>query len=436
MKKVLVITYYWPPSGGSGVQRWLKMQKYLAEFGWLPVIYTADNAEYPVEDASLQADVRPDTVVLRKNITEPYSFYKKFLGLKKSNKIKAGFITEKKKTGWKENLSIWIRGNFFIPDARCWWIRPSVRFLLKYTAEHPVDAIISTGPPHSMHLIGMKLHRKTGIPWVADFRDPWTDIDYFPELKLTAASFRKHLRLEREVLETADKVVTVGSFLVQNLQQHGAKQVELVYNGFDFSLPKTRTPQPGKFVIAHLGVIPASRNAENLWQALRELLDELDGFANDLELQLTGQVDVSVVESLNAHGLQPYVKLIPYLPYAEAAEAQRSAAVLLLLINNTPQAKGILSGKLFEYLAANRPILAVGPADGDVASILQETQAGHIAGFDDKNGMKTIVENYYKLFQNRQLLCHSDMEAIDRYSRRNLAGKYADILQQTQKTKI
>lgn len=436
MKKVLVITYYWPPSGGSGVQRWLKMQKYLAEFGWQPVIYTADNAEYPVEDASLQADVRPDTVVLRKNITEPYSFYKKFLGLKKSNKIKAGFITEKKKTGWKENLSIWIRGNLFIPDARCWWIRPSVRFLLKYTAEHPVDAIISTGPPHSMHLIGMKLHRKTGIPWVADFRDPWTDIDYFPELKLTDAAFRKHLRLEREVLETADKVVTVGSFLVQNLQQHGAKQVELVYNGFDFSLPKTRTPQPGKFVIAHLGVIPASRNAENLWQALRELLDELDGFANDLELQLTGQVDVSVVESLNAHGLQPYVKLNPYLPYAEAAEAQRSAAVLLLLINNTPQAKGILSGKLFEYLAANRPILAVGPADGDVASILQETQAGHIAGFDDKNSMKTILENYYKLFRNGQLLCHSDMEAIDRYSRRNLAGKYADILQQTQKTGI
>ena len=183
-------------------------------------------------------------------------------------------------------------------------------------------------------------------------------------------------------------------------------------------------------------MIPASRNAENLWQALRELLDELDGFANDLELQLTGQVDVSVVESLNAHGLQLYVKLNPYMPYAEAAEAQRSAAVLLLLINNTPQAKGILSGKLFEYLAANRPILAVGPADGDVASILQETQAGHIAGFDDKNGMKTIVENYYKLFQNGQLLCHSDMEAIDRYSRRNLAGKYADILQQTQKTKI
>ena len=182
MRRVLIITYYWPPSGGSGVQRWLKMSKYLPENGWQPVIYTADDAEYPVEDKSLEKDVAPETEVIRRPIVEPYSFYKKFLGIKKGEKVKAGFINEgAKKTGWKESLSVWLRGNLFIPDARCWWIKPSVRYLKKYLKEHPVDAMISTGPPHSMHLIARALHKKFNIPWVADFRDPWTDIDFYKD---------------------------------------------------------------------------------------------------------------------------------------------------------------------------------------------------------------------------------------------------------------
>ena len=178
MKRVLIITYYWPPSGGSGVQRWLKMSKYLPENGWQPVIYTTENAEYPIVDPSLEKDVVPEAEVIRRPIVEPYTFYKRFLGIKKEETVKAGFIDEKeKKKGWKSDLSLWIRGNLFIPDARCWWVRPSVRYLKEYLREHPVDAIISTGPPHSMHLIAMKLKKELGIPWIADFRDPWTEID-------------------------------------------------------------------------------------------------------------------------------------------------------------------------------------------------------------------------------------------------------------------
>ena len=166
MKRVLIITYYWPPSGGSGVQRWLKMSKYLPQNGWKPVIYTTSDAEYPVEDESLEKDVSPETEVIRRPIVEPYTIYKRFIGIKKNDKVKAGFINEgKEKTSWKENLSLWARGNLFIPDARCLWIKPSVRFLSKYLKENHIDAIISTGPPHSMHLIARELHKKTNIPY-------------------------------------------------------------------------------------------------------------------------------------------------------------------------------------------------------------------------------------------------------------------------------
>ena len=207
MKRVLIITYYWPPSGGSGVQRWLKMSKYLPENGWQPVIYTAEDAEYPVEDQSLEQDVAPEAEIIRRPIVEPYTFYKKFLGIKKGEKVKAGFINEgTKKAGWKENVSVWLRGNLFIPDARCWWIKPSVHYLKNYLKEHPVDAIISTGPPHSMHLIAKALHKKFNIPWIADFRDPWTDIDFYTDLKLTRYADRKHHRLEKVALDGALEV--------------------------------------------------------------------------------------------------------------------------------------------------------------------------------------------------------------------------------------
>ena len=211
MKRVLIITYYWPPSGGSGVQRWLKMSKYLPENGWQPVIYTPEEGEFPIIDTSLEKDVSPEAEVIRRPIVEPYTLYKRFLGVKETETVKAGFIKENgEKAGWKEKLSLWIRGNCFIPDARCWWVKPSVRYLKSYLKEHPVDAIISTGPPHSMHLIAMKLKEALGIPWIADFRDPWTEIDYYNDLHLTRWADRKHHRLEREVLTKTDKVITVA----------------------------------------------------------------------------------------------------------------------------------------------------------------------------------------------------------------------------------
>lgn len=439
MRRVLIITYYWPPSGGSGVQRWLKMSKYLPENGWQPVIYTADGAEYPVEDLSLEKDVAPEAEIVRYPIIEPYSFYKKFLGIKKDEKIKAGFINEgKKKSAWKENISVWLRGNLFIPDARCWWIRPSVRFLKKYLENNSVDAIISTGPPHSLHLIAKDLHKKFNIPWIADFRDPWTDIDFFSELKLTNRSLKKHHRLQHKVLTEANKVVTVGWDWAKGLESHGAKDVAVITNGYDFSIDeKSEDVELSKeFTMSHVGIVGAARNAVVFWEALGELIKDnsLDDFSKLLKIRLIGQVDNSVVESIKKNNLENNVEIIPYIPHEKVIKEQCSSQVLLLFVNNSPNAKGILTGKIFEYMASGRPILAIGPKDGDTAIILDKTQTGVIVDFYDKEEMKKIIIDLFNKFKENQLVTKKN-ESVEKYSRRALAKEYAQLIENIVETR-
>lgn len=435
MKSVLIITYYWPPSGGSGVQRWLKMSKYLPEYGWQPVIYTAENAEYPVEDPSLEKDVCPEAEVIRRPIVEPYTFYKKFLGLKKDQKVKAGFIDETgKQKGWKEKLSVWIRGNFFIPDARCWWIKPSVKYLKSYLKEHPVDAIISTGPPHSMHLIAMKLKETMGLPWIADFRDPWTEIDYYSELHLTKHSDRKHHRLEHEVLTKADKVVTVSPDEKRRMERLGAKDAATIYNGYDRDDDVKTTVMPAdKFTITYLGVLSRAQSPDNLWQGLGELTKENEGFREQLRVNMIGQIDKSAVQAIQENGLSDHVIFSPYIPHDQVSEVHRGSTVLLLLLlpNNETRAKGLLTGKLFEYLASGRPILCIGAEDGDAAQILKETHAGTTVGFENKEKIKEAILGLYQQYQDNNLPSNTSAQ-LEKYSRESLAREYVDLLNNTQ----
>ena len=429
MKRVLIITYYWPPSGGSGVQRWLKMSKYLPEYGWQPVIYTTENAEYPIIDHTLEKDVSPEAEVIRRPIFEPYSIYKKFLGINKQEKVKVGFASESKKSGWKEKLSVWIRGNCFIPDARCWWVNPSVRYLKDYIKEHPVDAIISTGPPHSMHLIAMKLKKATGLTWIADFRDPWTEIDFYDELHLTRWADRKQHQLEHQVLVQADKVVTVGWDWARGLGRLGNRNVRVIQNGYDWDCNpnEERAPLSNEFSLTHLGVVAPSRNAPVLWQALQELKNEIDGFGKALKIKFVGQVDQSVTENLTSCGLMENSEFITHVPHEEVKRLQEASQVLLLLVNNTPNAKGILTGKLYEYLASRRPILAIGPENGDAARLIQEFNAGVTIGFEDKDKMKEEINKLYQCYL-KDGLPNNPIDGLEQYSRKALAGKYAVLL--------
>jgi len=427
MKKALIISYYWPPSGGAGVQRWLKFVKYLREFGWEPVVFCPENPEYPETDISLFKDIPAGTEILRFPIREPYLFYKKLLGQKKEDRIQAAFLTEKKKNRMLENFAVWVRGNFFIPDARKFWIRPSARFLGKYLESHPVDVIISTGPPHSTHLIACRVAALRGLPWLADFRDPWTKIDFYKDLKLTRPADRRHRELELEVLQKADAVSVISNSMADDFKTIFSRTYEVITNGYDTDDVTGLPPVTDKkFSIAHIGTLTGSRNPVTLWEALQSLLITNPGLAGDLEIKLVGKVDLSVTTSLEKSGLTRFVRKTDYLPHDEVVKCQQQSQVLLLLINNTPNAKMILTGKFFEYLAARRPILCLGPEDGDAARILAETQAGLIAGFGDTGKLKQHILDFYHEFRKGSLTVRS--REIEKFSRKALTGRIAAVL--------
>jgi glycosyltransferase involved in cell wall biosynthesis len=427
MKKVLIITYYWPPGGGAGVQRWLKFVKYLPQFGWTPIVYTPENGEMPVDDKSLMKDIPAGINVIRRKIWEPYSLYKVFIGAGSGEKINTGFLTERKKPGLSERISVWLRGNIFIPDARRFWIGPSVKFLSGYLKNEPVDAIVSTGPPHSMHMIALKLSRKFKIPWVADFRDPWTNIDYYHDLMLTPYADRKHHRLEKQVVTQATRVVVVGKTMKEEFESAHHRTVDVITNGYDTEdITSEINSASGKFIIAHVGTLVRTRNPIAFWRALSELVNENPVFKVKLEIRLTGKIAIEVRNSLREFGLLPYVTFIEYLPHDRVISEQQNATVLLLVLNNTPNSRGILTGKLFEYLAARRPVICVGPPGGDAAEIIHETGSGSTHDFDDTTGIKTELQKLFRLQEEGQL--YKNQNDVTRYSRKELTKKMVAIL--------
>ena len=427
MNKVLVISYYWPPSGGAGVQRWLKFVKYLRDFGWEPVVYTPENPESPETDESLFRDIPENLQIIRRPIWEPYNLYKQFIGKGKQEKIQVAFLTEKKRNPLIESLSVWIRGNFFIPDARKFWIRPSRKFLKHYLAKNPVDLIISTGPPHSMHLIAKEVAEFTSLPWIADFRDPWTHIDFYKDLMLTSYADRKHHKQELEVLKKASAIITISSSMAGEFDNLYHRHYDVITNGYDEDDIVHGILQPDdKFSIAHIGTLVGTRNPVILWEAIRAILEQDSDFREDLVIKLVGRIDFSVNNSIEQHGLSEYVERIDYMPHAVVVKVQQQSQVLLLLINNTHNAKGILTGKFFEYLAVRRPILCIGPPDGDAAAILKETNSGLISNFNDLQKTKENILIYYQLFKEGKLI--SSSHNIEKYSRKCLTEKLSEVM--------
>jgi len=429
MKKLLIITYYWPPAGGSGVLRWLKFSKYLREFGWEPVIYTAEGAEYAEHDPTLERDIPQGITVIRRKIWEPYSWYKRVVGSSKDTKIKVGFLSEAEKPRRAERFSRWIRGNLFIPDARRFWIPPSVRFLTDWLRDHPVDAIASTGPPHSTHIIARGLAKRTKLPWLADFRDPWTDIDFYKDLHLTPWADRKHHRMELSVLKSANEVVAVGKYMAERFATKHPREYRIITNGFDEEdlIKSSATYSSESFVITHAGSIGPDRNTPGLWQALGELVDELEGFREKLKIRLLGNVDHSVWRSLQKEKLDTNTERVAHVPHSEILKEMASASLLLLAINNVPNSKGIITGKIFEYMLANRPILCIGPEDGDAAYILASTKRGITIEDTKIDIIKSNITEAYSQFLSGSL--YSDTSStIDQYSRKSLTNQLVQVL--------
>ena len=431
MKRVLVITYYWPPVGGSGVQRWVKFAKYLPSEGWQPVIYTPSNPDLGSVDESLLSDIPAEAEVIKRRIFEPYGIYRKLTGSKGQIKVEANPGGGGKGSSLKR-LSMWVRGNLFMPDPRCLWIRPSVRFLTKYLKEHPVDVIVSTGPPQSMHLIARNVSLATGIPWVADFRDPWTKIFYFKHLMLGKRAERKHHELEQRVLDDATAVVAVSPLVQADFAAMTKTPVCLVTNGYDESdYTEAIVPEKG-FNVVHTGLLTAEGNPVELWKVLGKKCREDADFASSFRLTLAGKTDETVLESIRQAGLGDYLTDLGYIDHNKAVMQQRKASVLILPIREEPETKAILPGKLFEYLAARRPVLGVGTGEGAMAEVLKETGAGQIFDWDDRAGISDYVERLWSAFGSGEVMTAT--ADIEKYSRRMTTRKMVEIFEQVTDT--
>jgi glycosyltransferase involved in cell wall biosynthesis len=415
--KVLIITYYWPPAGGSGVQRWLKFVKYLQNFDIEPIVYTVDNANYPKEDKTLLHEVPASIKILKQAIWEPTNllFWKKKEAQKGdvSNAVNNGFLS-------------FIRGNFFIPDPKIFWVNSSVKFLQQYLKENKVDVVISTGPPHSMHLIAHKLKQKNNIKWIADFRDPWSNLYYNEGFKQLSFAKKKNEKLENSVFKNADCILTVSNSLKKEFDQK-AIRVEVITNGFDDEVvTNTLITLDKKFSISYIGLLPKQSNPKLLFKVLSTLCVEDTDFKTDLKLNFIGDISQDVKQEIINYNLLENTNFIGYVSHKEAIEYQKKAQVLLLLIPNVAKSEGILTGKLFEYLTAKRPILAMGPETGDLSEILKNTSSGVVVGFDNEAKLTSEIRNLYEQYKTGNLQVNS--KNIEQFHRKELTKSLSEII--------
>lgn len=422
MHKLLLITYYWPPAGGPGVQRWLQMLKYLPKMGFDILVYVPENAFYPIEDPQLSDDIPDGIEVLKGPILEPGQVLRQFVP-KRSKRMSAGILKEKD-ASWSEKFLLGIRGNFFIPDARVGWVKPSIKKLLTVIQERNIQTVITTGPPHSVHLTGLALKKKTDVRWVADFRDPWTGIGYHSKLQLSSWAARKHEQLEAEVLNTADLVLATSPSTARALQNKTTQLVSVLTNGYEEAHKAVSLDDT--FSIAHIGSLLSARNPTVLWEVLAELKEEIEGFQNDLELVFAGKVSEEVFSAMTEMGLADHIKDLGYLPHKGVRKLQARSQVLLLVEIDSPETREILPGKLFEYMASQRPILAIGPEHWDARDILSETASGKCFLYNEKAALKKQIIEWYSLFKEGNLGISS--KGVQAYSRENLTHELAKLL--------
>lgn len=431
-KKVLIITYYWPPAGGPGVQRWLKFVKYLPDFGIQPVVYVPENPTYPIVDKGLESEISDKGIILKNKIFEPYQLAGIF-SKKNTRKISSGIIPAVRKQSVLERLLLWVRGNLFIPDARFLWVRPSVKFLKKYLAENQIDTIITSGPPHSLHLIGLQLKKDLDVKWFADFRDPWTTIGYHKALKLSAFAQKKHKQLESRVLNAADTIIVTSKTTKAEFEVLTSKPIAVITNGYDVE-KVARQPLDEKFTLAHIGSFLSDRNPQVLWEVLREMKTENEGFAHDFELKLIGKVSQEILDAINQFGLAEFVNNLGYVSHDEAVVHQRKSQLLLLVEIDAPETKSIIPGKVFEYMAAERPIVAIGPEGSDFAEIITATNSGTFFTYAEKERLKKAISDYYQLYKTQQLKVFP--VGLQQYSRKSLTEKLVSILNQQSQSAI
>lgn len=416
-KKVLVICYYWPPAGGPGVQRWLKFVKYLPDFDIEPIVYGPENPSYPITDTELLHEVPEDVQILKRPIREPYGIAG-MLSRKHTKAISSGLVPHQKKQNLLQKLLLYVRGNYFVPDARIGWVKPSVAYLKGVIATQDIRTIITTGPPHSMHLIGLGIKKKLpAIHWIADFRDPWTTIGYHDQLKMTPKTKEKHKSMESEVLQTANEIVVTSPRTKLEFSNLTKQPITVITNGYDIA-ENQNIKLNKKFTLSHIGSLLSDRNPDILWSAIATIISTNRAFRDSFRLSLSGRVSETVLERIAFYGLEDYVQLEGYVSHRKAIQLQREANVLLLIEINSHTTKAIIPGKLYEYLAARRPILAIGPEGSDIEAIIDNTDSGSYHNYKEEEAIRKAILSHFTRFMNKSEELQSG--DISKYHRKTL----------------
>jgi len=415
-KKVLIITYYWPPAGGPGVQRWLKLSNYLLENNVKPIIYTPSNPKYPSIDESLLKYVNSEIEVIKQPIFEPFGNL--------FSKIRKKGIPKKKDQSIFEKFLIYVRGNLFIPDSRIFWVNSSVDFLSKYILENNIESIITTGPPHSLHLIGLKLKNILKITWYADFRDPWTKINYHKNLKLSLRSKKKHLELESKVLNSCDRIIVTSNKLLKEYNKITETPISLITNGFDYQ--KLQLELDEKFSITHIGRLLPERSPKILWNALKELCTTNKNFKNNLKINFIGNVSENLRKEIKTNNLENSVVYHDYIEHKHIVPYLIKSQILLLIESDDIESSYAIPAKVFEYINSGRPIIAIGPKDSEVKQIIDDTKSGKYFLYNQYDDLLAHLSNSYFLYESKKL--YSSAVNIDKYHRKNIAKKLSDII--------
>lgn len=428
-KTALIFAYYWPPASGPGVQRWLKFVKYLPEKNWNAIVVTPKDGSYPNTDPTLLEDIPEGTQIERTKTLEPFRLFNLLTGQsKRGNTTSVGMGDIKGSTSFVKKISAFVRANFFIPDARKGWGRYAIQKGREVIKNQNIDLIVTTGPPHSAHLIGLALKEEFNIPWVADFRDPWTNIYYNKFLPRTESTIKRDQSLEDRVLKTADAVTVVGKGQREEFQDR-AKQIKVIENGYDEEDFAAQDQPYNKdvFRLAYIGNLKVNQNCKTLWTVIQELSKEVEGFKNHFKLSLTGNIHSEISQTLEEYNLEALVEILPFVPHKEAVQRMINAQALLFLIPDSASNKQIITGKIFEYLASQTPLLSIGPTDGDAAEILRICNRTEMIDYLDKEALKAELLRLYQDWNDKDTPVKVTEEGHEIYSRRNLSYRLAGL---------
>jgi hypothetical protein len=390
-------------------------------------VYIPEGAEYPYLDNSNFKDIPDGVEIIKGKIVEPFKAFKILTGRKKANLNNIVHVRDKQ--SFFDKIGIFIRGNFFIPDARSLWIKPSVKTLTKYLSKNRVQAIFTDGPPHTNTVIGTKISKISGIPHLADFQDPWTQVDYYKLFKITSWADKIHKRLEQDSFKQASKITIASPSWKEDIESIGAKNVDVLYYGYDEADFENIVAVPDRlFTFCHAGLLGLDRNPNAFFEVIQSLNTEIPSFKNHFRLKLIGQVDFEVTNTINQHNLAGQVLLIGTVQRDVALQEICNSWVLLLPLNKAENAKGRMPGKFYEYMRSQRPIISFGPLDSDVAAIIEDYKVGENFTYENTNNLKGYIKKLYHNYCNNSFLPVQSAKDISVFSNENQTKKLGQYL--------